>query len=124
MARLTKRKALKICYDLWIWLAKNPLETKKNWPGWKQYGKMKNICPCCEYDRIYGAGHCRKCPLADLWPLDPENGPNCTNEKSVYMKWSNALTSKSSEKYAFIIANAAKAGLDRLPKLKKERTRP
>ena len=47
--KLTKRKALKICKELWEWLAENPDKQKIHWPDWEKYGEMSHGCPCCEY---------------------------------------------------------------------------
>lgn len=79
---LSKRLALKICYELWTWLAQNPGEYKYDWPGWEKYVKytqgdnFKQDCPCCEWiwqqkglsaDNCFSEG-AEYCPLKTLWP--------------------------------------------------------
>ena len=78
--RLTREKALRICRDLWIWMAqekKSGLDHKKDWPGWEKYGEMKADCPCCEYNHRQKWTYCsRKCLLGFLWP------DGCINDSS------------------------------------------
>ncbi len=46
--RLTKKKSMEICIELWTYLAETGNE-KKDWPGWERYGKMDAGCPLCHY---------------------------------------------------------------------------
>lgn len=86
--KLTRKKALEICRDLWRWLAKDPDRMKEEWPGWKTTGRMAHDCPCCQYvtTKLKSCGEmpCRDigdsvtpvdfakaialCPLKTLWP--------------------------------------------------------
>ena len=63
--KLTKRKALEICKELWTWLAETGTGQKRDWPGWKKYGEMACDCPCCEYALTLRREHqnCNVCPL-------------------------------------------------------------
>ena len=56
--KLTKKKAVEICIELWTWLAETG-GRKDDWPGWKIYGEMQDSCPLCEYSNPIG---CVGCP--------------------------------------------------------------
>ena len=102
--KLTRKQALKVCYELWLWLAENPSKFKYDWPGWEKYGRMFNWCPCCEY-----ADHCcKRCPLHSFWP----NG-FCTALYSSYANWRSATMDKQRRTFALKIANACKVRLKR-----------
>lgn len=81
--KLTKRKALEICRDLWKWLAKHPEKGKYNWPMWKLYGQMHMRCPCCEYNSQHSMSCEKSCLIK--WP----GGGGCCNRESPYFKWTN-----------------------------------
>ena len=105
--KITKKIALKICVELWTWIAVTGSRNKHDWPGWAKYGNMPNDCPCCEYvdSHFY---RCDECPLIKLWP-----GCGyvlCARRPSPYYKWYG--TEKN--KWAFIIAQAAQKELERL----------
>lgn len=66
---ITKKEALEICKELWIWMRdeKHVFSIQKDkWPRWKTYGKMFSDCPCCQYTRQLAIG-CNGCPLLFLW---------------------------------------------------------
>jgi hypothetical protein len=56
--KLTQIEALRICRELWIWMARTGAAHKSSWPGWGKYGLMDADCPCCEYRTTHGARHC------------------------------------------------------------------
>jgi hypothetical protein len=94
---LTKLDALWMCYELWSWLAENPYNRKCEWYGWKQYGRMRASCPCCEYSK----GDCDSCPLYFLW------GFSCVVDSgSIFVKWRHSH-GHISQMYARQIADAA-----------------
>lgn len=89
--RLTKKKAIEITKELWGYLAETGSESKRNWSGWKNYGKMEEDCPCCEYDvRHFADRPCRSCPLYDYWG----DTNRCSGGKSdsPYNVWHDAET--------------------------------
>ena len=52
---------------LWDWLAKNPMEDKDDWPGWKDNGGTYEFVLC----------HCFMCGIAyNLWDLVSEKRGN------------------------------------------------
>jgi hypothetical protein len=101
--KLTKLRALFLCYKLWEWLAENPGKMKEHWLGWEiNGGKVKGMfseCPCCAYSKKAG---CEDCLLLELWPS------GCLKKKSPFVGWIRAQTPRSRKKYAAIIRDAAK----------------
>ena len=101
--RLTKIKALEICEELWMWLAKTGYAYKNNWSGWNKYHKMENDCPCCEYSYQFSAKHmpldlCNRCPIK--WTYEKEYADNnyCICERletSPYHTWCHTETVKT-----------------------------
>ena len=87
--RLTKKKAIKICIELWEWLAKTG-EAKWDWPGWERYGYASRGCPFCS---LYWAERCRYCPIS--------KGifRNCVINMK-YGSWVGALSERTKKKYA------------------------
>jgi len=114
MKRLTKRKALEICRELWVWLADHPEKWKNEWPGWEKYGKMKAYCPCCEYNEQHGYHYCNAACLIK-WP-----GGICLNDFSPYRQWAGAISPAIRTKYARKIVKLCDEALARLPKRKKK----
>ena len=115
--RLTLRRALRICRDLWQWLEKNPDKEKRDWGGWVEYGYMENYCPCCQYVVNHRGGllgtldECERCPLSDLW----EDENKCENDESPYSIWCHAEGDhEERSKQARIIWQAADKELKRL----------
>jgi hypothetical protein len=113
---MTKREALKICIELWTWLAENPEEDKKNWPGWITHGKMELTCPCCEYvgalDRF--SNKCEvKCPVS--WGFK-ESGSYypCCHSKSPFTRWKYSKQNKTRTKYALQVVQLAEYALAKL----------
>ena len=110
--KLTKKKALFLCWKLWEWLAENPGEKKWAWPEWKNNGgKVKSMahdCPCCE------VGHqlhdCPECPLKGFWPKESNFSVACNQNKSPFHLW----TKTGEAKYARRIAAAAKRRYEKL----------
>lgn len=116
--RLTRKKALEICRDLWKWLAKNPpprgfrsrWEHKRKWPGFKKVGKMEDDCPCCQFSIVQQKNQCFSCPLQILWGND---SLSCLDPPSPYRKWCYGPRSRLFRN-ATIIANAAAKELRKL----------
>ena len=48
--RLTRKKAIELCIELWAWLAKTG-KRKWAWPEWEKYEEIENDCWFCEYDK-------------------------------------------------------------------------
>ena len=62
--RLTKKKAIEICIELWEDMAETGAKYKSKWKGWDKYGEMVAYCPLCEYT-IHREGGCGACPLRE-----------------------------------------------------------
>ena len=117
--KLTKKRALFLCWKLWEWLAENPGKEKYSWPHWKvKRGKVernKYHCPCCEFTgmRDEGDEECRaRCPLRNYWEGTCLHGRN-----NVFYRWhcsSGARKQKDRTKYARRIAAAAKRRYEKL----------
>lgn len=121
MSKLTKRKALELCHDLWVWVAKqhkgasDDWEMKRGWPGMKLQ-RFANNCPCCEYAKNSdGSVDCERCPLINHWNAPAMSGALCMNSKSPYALWKNR-SGKAASRQALIISNAAKCELAKLLK--------
>ena len=115
--KLTKRKALTICLELWEWLEKNPNSDKYAWPRWVyndgDLDVMATTCPCCEYSFSHTRyGDCTKCPLLGLWT--GEEYSSCMSPKSPYQ-----LNGKAK---ATGIVKITKLALSKLPKLKGDKS--
>jgi hypothetical protein len=116
--KLTLRKSLEICKELWEWMRDNDARSsddKPNWPGWKKYGAMVSYCPCCEYasqklrnidgDLLISkdgkpariTDMCQLCPLTDFWrevrTLNTLLVPTCTDYGSPYRSFSTSYIS-------------------------------
>lgn len=123
MTELTKRRALEICRDLWLWLEENPGKRKGDWPGWKNID-IGDDCPCCAYVREQppikdGIMDCLKCPLLSLWPAKRVGYRvmvPCERPTSPYWKWwdRDAPVNRNKTYYARKIRVAAEQELAKL----------
>ena len=110
---MNKKECLERCRDLWDWLAKDGTRQKWRWPGWKKYGRMLNLCPCCEFTKDSSGVICPNCPMLDCWGNSFSYG-SCEMDASPYMEWRDATDPETHEKYAKIIADFAQAELEKL----------
>ena len=98
---LTKKKAKKICLEVWKWLRDNPdIGDKADLPE-KIYSKISGLdcyCPLCV---LYRLPDCNQCFLKKV----RSGVGNC----DYFYKWNNAKTSKTRKKYAGIIVEKVKA---------------
>lgn len=110
--RLTKKKSLEICVELWAWLAEDRGRLKHNWPGWERnggiYPVMEHNCPCCDYanqrlyinkERVNQMNRCNRCPISTELK-------NC-NAGSAFQLWRDTKNIK----YAKQILKIAKEAL-------------
>ena len=120
MKRLTLKRSLELCKELWSWLRDNPNVTSKyDWPKWYRYNEVKDACFACEYAQLeYKKQHkkdrdliitvCGNCPLKGLW------GNKCTKNSSPYNKWYYAVTDKVRQKNADRIVDFCDKELNQL----------
>ncbi len=110
--KLTKKRALFLCWKLWEWLTENPGQKKYAWPEWKSNGgKVQDMvfdCPCCEVGHCLYA--CLDCPLLDFWPKASSHSVSCRQDTSPFHLW---VKTEQSE-YARLIAMAAKSMYEKL----------
>lgn len=119
--KLTKKKALELCRDLWKWLEMNPERNKPAWPGWKTnrgINRTSTFCPCCEYK----SQECRSsknyidcengCVIYKIWGYKNGNLV-CIKPRSPYILWDNG-NKKEKKKYARIIRIACEKELRKL----------
>lgn len=110
--KLSKKRALFLCWKLWAWLTKTGTHDKEKWPEWKANGgKVSEMppfdCPCCVYDESNG---CESCPLSDYWGSGYRT---CVGSPTAYKKWCSA-PKRDRPKYARRIAAAAKRRYEKL----------
>ncbi len=121
--KLTKKRALELCRDLWEWLAKQdkaqydaPLSMKHSHPTINTE-QMAGSCPLCQFTSDANAGQvsCAICPLLKTWKAPEKSRTPCYAPNSPYNKWAYS-TGISASKYATQIADAAKKELAKLRK--------
>lgn len=117
--KLTKKRALFLCWKLWEWLGKTGSDDKYAWTHWEHHGgKVKSVslqCLLCEYMRQNRteeekAGRdnssCRNwCLLWDYWK---QGCLSSSKKRSTYDLWLDAEEDKDRTKYARSIAAASK----------------
>ncbi len=100
--KLTRKKAIELCIELWTWLAKTGKE-KEDWPEWVKY-QTYNIpsddgtlyeCWFCEYGYqragTSSESKCNRCPYFIKFG-------HCY--RNVYNEWHDAKTLRTRKKYA------------------------
>ena len=92
--KLTRKKAIAISVELWEWLAESG-GYKQKWPKWKEYGRMFNDCPLCEYV-IQEMGNHYSC--AEVCPLNMAESEGCT--RTSYGEWRLAAITEDRKRYA------------------------
>lgn len=99
--KLTKKKAKKICLEVWEYLRDHPEISSKVGLPIKLYDKIKNMfirCPLCKCLDGCGSDDDR-CPIS----------PCCNNGKGIYDKWCESKQKRTRKKYASIIVEKVKA---------------
>lgn len=99
--RLSRKKAIALCIELWKWLAKTGKE-KEDWPEWGKYGYIGNDCWFCEYgyqqEERYQNSCKSCCYYCPLWKMFKPDG--CYDHNCYYRRWCNAKTPRTHKKYA------------------------
>lgn len=106
--RLTKKRAIELTLELWMWLYENPGKYKSDWPGWKDSGGIYETvdCECFACEHAFATiRRCKSCVLLPLWPQ------TCTSGDNVYANWNEATTDKAKKKYAKQIVDFCKKEL-------------
>ena len=103
--RLSRKKAIALCIELWEWLAETGEEWKADWPGWKKYGNICwSHCWFCEYSnrklKNDTGVECRECPLS---------GKDFECDRLYYGEWKAAKTPHARKKYAKLFLEQIKS---------------
>ena len=103
--RLTRKKSIELCIELWTWCAKTG-KRKHSWLGWKEYSILAaSDCWFCEYSKRRkkqcGGDTCQYCPLKQI------EISHC--KKSYYKEWNIAITMKARKKYAKLFLEQIKS---------------
>ena len=111
--KLTKRDALLLCEEMWLWLSKDGGREKEDWPRWIDNGggvpEMWALCPCCESVLIVDVEEnahvvCDDCPIT--W-----RDGHCMEGE--YIDWSDECDMNIRAEMARAIAALARAELDK-----------
>ena len=107
--RLTRKKAIELCIELWTWLAKTG-KLKEDWPKWEEYSKkygsddiyspVCNHCWFCEYSCQRSSSmllNCKFCPYRIKYGHCHSNKKDVLNH---YGHWFEAKTPRTRKKYA------------------------
>jgi hypothetical protein len=88
--KLTRKKALDMSIDLWMWLSENPMMEKDDYPKIKSIENFYARCPLCEFYDGDCFNNDNTCPL---WE----------NECADFFKWAGSIRKKTRKKYATVI---------------------
>lgn len=96
--RLSRKKAIKLCIEVWSWCAETG-RIKKNWPRWKDFMTKKEAYDChycwfCLYDSKKG-NSCKNCPLTEIY-----GHCNILTGGCEFYYWNRATTISARKKYA------------------------
>jgi hypothetical protein len=101
--KVTRKKAIELCIELWTWLAKTGSKNKKDWPGWKKY-KICSVWDCffCDYamkkaETGLSDEACSYCPL---WDNKKNEAIRSCVRNYAYGKWVEARQIRTRKKYA------------------------
>ncbi|KKL78873.1 hypothetical protein LCGC14_2020530 [marine sediment metagenome] len=106
--RLSRKKAIELCIELWTWLAKTG-KKKEDWPEWKKYGDIKNDCWFCEHLIEQQKQNDEKYPTKILpcskYCIYHEKYGGCQDSdedgnKSIFDEWDDTGTPEDRKKYA------------------------
>ncbi len=95
--KLTRKKAIELCIELWTWLAKTGKE-KDEWPEWGKYGQTEFYCWFCEYDVQRRDRNKKEVMCCSCCPIG--YGLNGCIKHTHYIDWATAKTPRSRKKYA------------------------
>jgi len=98
--RLSRKKAIQLCIELWTWLAKTG-KLKSQWPGWRQYDLILSNCWFCEYNWNQQQHTNERTPFCRYCPYFKAYKERCDDSlNGNYVKWENAETPHDRKKYA------------------------
>ena len=111
--RLTRKKQIiKLCIELWTWLAKTG-KMKSQWPEWEKYPFAKEYPYCwfCYFDNNTLAGRPRKGGGGCVFCPYYKKYGHCNSFKTEppFYKWNNVTTPRTRKKYAKLFLEQIKA---------------
>lgn len=106
---MTYKEALKLSYDKWVWLFKNPGRHYTEWERYDEIEDMRASCPLCQFFR----SACSVCVLYH------HNG--CGASSTAFYRWANSNSFSQNSLYAQKLAAARIAGILRRELRKEER---
>ena len=97
--RLSKKKAIELCIELWTWCALTG-KPKEDWPRWKEFGYVINHCWFCKWDNRQRKRYNFREKSCHYCPIYKEFGFLCLHKNCFYERWENAKTPRTRKKYA------------------------
>ena len=114
----TERRTLKVCRDLWQWIADNPDKDKWQWSDWTLNGgkipNCKSDCPLCEYSNLHNLS-CSSCLLFGEGKELEQEG-NCLDDESPFWRWDSSEDTIVRRAMALEIVAACNRALAKLKK--------
>ena len=104
--RLTRKKTIELCIELWTYLARTG-KKKEAWPKWKKYGNASCDCWFCEYDRQRQLANHEDMPMCYRCIFGIGSDLTCFDLG--YCDWNLANTIPARRKYAAIFLKKIKA---------------
>lgn len=110
--RLTRKKAIELCIELWTWLAETGSKDKWHWPKWKEYftdySEIEDACYCwfCLYNNRkqrekQGNSSCHvACPYYEIYGY-------CN--WSYYGEWQISISRSTRKEYARLFLEQIKS---------------
>ena len=108
---LSELEAIDQSIELWKWLAEDGSRIKDGWPGWRQRGYAKSLCPLCEYESQRQEVELKK--SCGYCPYNKRFG-HCCDFGSPYRAWEHSSSDSERVEYAGLF-------LDELRQLKEAR---
>lgn len=106
--RLTRKKAIELCIELWTWCMETG-KRKSEWPGWEKYGNAMSDCWLCEYDDQMLERYERKTRVScGYCPFVTSGLGRCTDSPNYLDKWDAAKTPRTTKKYAKLLLEQIK----------------
>ena len=122
--KLTRKKAIELCIELWTWLAKTGKKKKEDWPKWENYrnynrprgSSTAESCWLCEYGyqrrKSTKKGEtCDYCPYKRKYRIVCNADIDDTDDKQLfyYSRWEDAKTPRTRKKYAKLFLEQIKS---------------
>lgn len=104
--KLSRKKAIALCIELWEWLAKTG-KKKEDWPNWEKYGDIQDDCWFCEYATQRRQVNKNDGSICIYCPYYKKIGIKCFY--SLFDDWDYAKTPLARKKYAKLFLEQIKS---------------